>query len=121
MAYRRNAVHACDHGVLADTSEKASHQLIPRKEYDKKPWIDDEERHLQVFEAMHPVLDFTSFTFALVCGGIACRLGGFWFYVGSILGFILFRKAVIYFKTKFPSQPDRPKDVLSPGYNVNVE
>jgi len=113
-----SCIDACDHGVLADTSAKASPQLFPRMEYGKKPWINEDEKHLQVFEPINPIVDFVSFVFALICGGFTCKLGGFWFYVGSILGYILFRKAVIFIQLQFQSfssGKDKTKSSASSG------
>jgi hypothetical protein len=50
---------------------------------------------MQVFEPLGPIADFASLLVALVCGGIASRLGGFWFYPGAILSFILFREGCL--------------------------
>ena len=57
-------------------------------------------RHMQVFEPLGPVADFMSIIVALVCGGITSRFGGFWFYPGAIISFILFRECCLY-ATKF--------------------
>ena len=54
---------------------------------------------MQVFEPLGPVADFMSIIVALVCGGITSRFGGFWFYPGAILSFILFRECCLYVRT----------------------
>ena len=55
-------------------------------------------KHMQVFEPLGPVADFTSMIVALICGGITSRFGGFWFYPGAIISFIVFRECCIYMK-----------------------
>ncbi len=91
-----NCIDICDNSTLRDINTPAAPQLIPRKEYDKKPWLST-EKHLQNFEPINPILDFISIIFALIAGALASELGGFYFFVGAIAGYILFRKAVIYF------------------------
>ena len=51
---------------------------------------------MQVFEPLGPVADFMSIIVALVCGGITSRFGGFWFYPGAIISFIVFRECCLY-------------------------
>lgn len=92
-----NCLDACDDGVLEDTGKPAIPQVIPRKEYIKTPWL-SETKHLQIpEEKIGPVTDFFSFIFALFAGSLFSILGGFWFYVGAIFGFIGFRKAASLF------------------------
>lgn len=86
-----HCVDACQHQTLQDSRKKAFLQARPIREYEKTPWPNS-HRHLQVFEPLHPVVDFVSILFALICGSATSRLGGFWFYVGAIGGYIIFRK-----------------------------
>ena len=75
------------------------------KPYEKRPWQQEvvrkdglltNSRHMQVFEPLGPVADFTSMIVALICGGITSRFGGFWFYPGAIIAFIVFRECCLY-------------------------
>lgn len=92
-----NCLDACAHGVLEDTGIAATPQGIPRKEYENIPWL-SETRHLQITEGeIGPVADFFSLLFALFTGALLSKMGGYWFFVGAILGFILFRKAASFF------------------------
>jgi len=86
-----NCVDACQNQTLKDSGKKASLQAKLIREYEKTPWLNS-HKHLQVFEPLNPVIDFISILFALVCGSATSRLGGFWFYVGAIGGYIIFRK-----------------------------
>lgn len=61
-------------------------------------------RHMQVFEPLGPVADFTSMVLALICGGLTSRFGGFWFYPGAIISFIAFRNAVAMGVTGWPGE-----------------
>jgi polyferredoxin len=92
----QNCADACPHGVLKDSGGPAAPQASPRKEYEAAPWL-SEERHLQKTEAMGPVVDFLSILFALLCGAALSRLGGFHFFVGAVLGFIVFRQVALLF------------------------
>ena len=93
-------IDACDDNVLKDTSAPGVPQTDRLKPYEKRPWQQALVRkdglltnamHMQVFEPLGPVADFTSVIVALICGGITSRFGGFWFYPGAILSFIVFR------------------------------
>lgn len=95
-----NCIDACDHGVLKDTAAPAVPQLDRLKPYEKRPWQQEvvrkdgyltDAKHMQVYEPLGPVTDFLSIVAALVGGGITSQLGGFWFYPGAILSFIVFR------------------------------
>lgn len=95
-----NCIDACDDGVLIDTSKAAVAQNEVIKAYEVRPWQAERvtkegwttaPRHLQLFEGLGPTTDFISIIAGLVAGGIASRFGGFWFYVGAIIGFIGFR------------------------------
>jgi len=91
-------VDICEHGVLKDSREKAWVQIKPRKEYERRPWI-NEHRHLQIYQPLSPLVDGLSIVVAVIAGFIAAQFGGFWFYVGSILGFVISRKiALILFE-----------------------
>ena len=50
---------------------------------------------MQVYEPLGPVTDFLSILVALIGGAVTSKLGGFWFYPGAIVAFILFRQACI--------------------------
>ena len=91
-----NCIDSCKQMVLVDSSSKAVDQTIARKEYEKRPWL-TEDKHLQVYEPIDPVIDFIIMILTLVSGGLASRLGGFWFYVGAIIGYIILRKIAIFF------------------------
>jgi len=104
-------IDACDDNVLRDTALPAVPQTDRLKPYEKRPWQQEvvrkdgllsNSRHMQVFEPLGPIADFTSLIVALVCGGITSRLGGFWFYPGAILSFIVFRECCL-FVTKWVS------------------
>ena len=86
-----HCIDACPHSVLKDSRQKASSQTKPLKGYEKVPWLNP-NKHLQVVEPLNPVIDFISILFSIVCGSLTSRLGGFWFYVGAISGYIIFRK-----------------------------
>lgn len=97
-------IDACDDNVLKDTAGPGVPQINQLKPYEKRPWQQEllrkdglltNARHMQVFEPLGPVADFTSMIVALVCGGITSRLGGFWFYPGAIISFIVFRECCI--------------------------
>ena len=92
---------ACEHGVLKDTGSPAVPQTIPRTEYDKRPWTNEETKNLQIFEPVSPTHDFISMIFALGCGWVFSFLGGFYFYVGAILGFIVYRIGWKYVMSAF--------------------
>jgi len=98
-------IDACDDNVLRDTSLPAVPQTNQLKPYEKRPWQQEVVRkdgfltnatHMQVFEPLGPVADFSSIIVALICGGITSRFGGFWFYPGAIFGFIAFRECCLY-------------------------
>lgn len=84
-------IDACDHGVLADTGRTAVAQIAPRNEYIRKPWLDPETKSLQKTEGIGPIWDFSSIIVALGSGWAMSVFGGFYFYVGAIVGFISFR------------------------------
>lgn len=86
-------VDSCEYGVLKDTAAVAVNQVTPRSEYERKPW-QNEFRHVQTIEPIGPVPDFISFVLAVVCGAITSILGGFWFFVGAIVGFIVIRLTI---------------------------
>lgn len=88
-------VDTCEYGVLKDSSGPASPQKKPCLEYDRHPWH-NEFKHVQSIEPLGPVWDFISVVLALVCGAVASRMGGFWFFVGSIVGFLVIRLAIRY-------------------------
>lgn len=101
-------IDACDDQVLRDTAAPAVAQTDRLKPYEKRPWQQEvtrkdglltNARHMQLFEPLGPVADFTSLIVALVCGGITSRFGGFWFYPGAIFSFIIFRECCLYAKT----------------------
>lgn len=99
-----HCIDACDDGVLRDTAAPAVPQTDRLKPYEKRPWQQElvrkdglltNARHMQVFEPLGPVADFASILVALVGGGITSRFGGFWFYPGAILSFILVRECML--------------------------
>ncbi|HXN06177.1 MAG TPA: 4Fe-4S binding protein [Nitrospiria bacterium] len=98
-----NCIDACDHGVLADTRKPAFVQITPRKEYIKKPWL-NAERRLQVTEALSPAMDVISIIIGGMIGFMFARLGGFWYYVGAITGFVVFRKVSLMIKQKWEAR-----------------
>ena len=90
-------IDACEHGVLKDTGKPAVPQTVRRKEYEKKPWENywdgKKVNTLQILEPLGPVNDFASMIVALGGGWLFSQLGGFYFYVGSIIGFAGYRLA----------------------------
>lgn len=105
-------IDACDDNVLKDTAAPAVPQTNRLKPYEKRPWQQEllrkdglltNAKHMQVFEPLGPVADFISIIVALVCGGITSRFGGFWFYPGAILSFIIFRQCCVYVTKKLLS------------------
>lgn len=100
-------IDACDDHVLKDTAAPAVPQTDRLKPYEKRPWQQElvrkdglltNAKHMQVFEPLGPVADFMSIIVALVAGGITSRFGGFWFYPGAIIAFILFRDCMLRIK-----------------------
>ena len=98
-------IDACDDKVLKDTAGPGVPQTDRLKPYEKRPWQQElvrkdgfltNAKHMQVFEPLGPVADFMCIIVALICGGITSRFGGFWFYPGAILSFILFRECCLY-------------------------
>lgn len=89
-------VDTCEHGVLKDSSAPAVPQLKPRAEYVRRPW-NNEFRNMQIIEPIGPTLDLASIFLALICGIVASRLGGFWFFVGLIVGFLVIRFTLRFF------------------------
>ncbi len=99
-----HCIDACDDNVLKDTSALAVPQTDRLKPYEKRPWqqvltrkdgLRTNARHMQLFEPLGPVADFLSIIVALIGGGITSRFGGFWFYPGAILTFLLFREGAL--------------------------
>lgn len=86
-------VSNCENKVLKDTAATAVPQINPRVEYDRRPWH-NELKNVQSIESIGPVLDFVSIVLAMLCGMMASRLGGFWFFVGSIVGFLVIRLSI---------------------------
>jgi hypothetical protein len=91
-----NCIDSCKQRVLVDSSSKAVDQTIARKEYEKTPWL-TEDKHLQVYEPIGPVTDFIIMILTLISGSLAAMLGGFWFYVGAIVGYIILRSVAMWF------------------------
>lgn len=100
-------IDACDDHVLQDTAAPGVPQTDRLKPYEKRPWQQElvrkdglltNAKHMQLFEPLGPVTDFASMIVALICGGITSRFGGFWFYPGAILSFIVFRECCLYAK-----------------------
>lgn len=98
-------IDACDDHVLKDTAAPAVPQTDRLKPYEKRPWQLEvlrkdgyftDPKHMQVYEQIGPVADFLSILVALLGGGITSRFGGFWFYPGAIISFIVFRGLVMY-------------------------
>ncbi|MBM2832871.1 MAG: rane protein of unknown function, putative 4Fe-4S ferredoxin [Candidatus Brocadiaceae bacterium] len=87
-------VDACQNNTLKDSRKKAYQQSKLINAYEKVPWL-NVYKHMQVFEPLNPVIDFSSIIFAFVCGSATSRFGGFWFYVGAIGGYIVFRKLIV--------------------------
>jgi polyferredoxin len=114
-------IDACDDNVLKDTAAPAVPQTDRLKPYEKRPWQQElvrkdglltNARHMQVFEPLGPVADFMSIIVALICGGITSRFGGFWFYPGAIMAFILFRQCCLYAK-RWPAAKEKPAAVVT--------
>ncbi|MBW2244799.1 MAG: 4Fe-4S binding protein [Deltaproteobacteria bacterium] len=84
-------VDSCEHDVLMDSRQPAVAQITPRKEYGRRPWLNP-EKNVQVVEPLPLPVDLMSVLVGVICGGVASALGGFWFYVGAILGFVSFRQ-----------------------------
>jgi len=94
-----HCIDACSSQTLADSRQKAAPQTKPVHSYEKTPW-QNPYKHLQVIEPFHPVLDVILIIIAIVCGSITSRLGGFWFYVGTIGGYIIFRRLISWLLTE---------------------
>ncbi len=88
-------VDNCPERVLADSRQPAAPQVSPRREYERVPWLAP-GRTLQVIEPLPVWLDMMSIVFAVIAGSVASVLGGFWFYVGTLLGFVVFRRLALY-------------------------
>src|SRR5262249_31143368 len=56
-----------------------------------------------------PVADFSSLVVALVCGGITSRFGGFWFYPGAIISFIVFREICLRMRSWTQARAERKR------------
>ncbi len=102
-----HCIDACDDGVLKDTSAPAVPQTDRLKPYEKRPWQQEVVRkdglltnakHMQLYEPLGPVADFSSILVAMIGGGITSRFGGFWFYPGAIVSFIVFRQICLLAK-----------------------
>ncbi len=107
-----NCIDACDSDVLKDTSRPSIVQQEPIKGYEKRPWQKERNnkdgnitasRHVQLFEGLGPTADFMSIIVGLVGGGITSQFGGFWFYVGAILSFVVFRSMCFSVQAMFLS------------------
>lgn len=96
-------IDACDDNVLVDTMRGMGPQSRYFKAYEKTPWIKG-KRNQQVEDDFPVWMDVVSIAFAVFVGTIASNLGGFWFYVGSILSFILIRLNLKLFLPKNPTQ-----------------
>ncbi len=96
-----NCIDSCEFGVLKDIATKATPQHSQRKEYEKKPWTP--YRHLQVYEPLGPVTDFALLIVTLITGSIFSRLGGFYFFVGCIFGYIISRSISLFLLRCFRS------------------
>ena len=99
--------HACSY-FRRDLS--AVPQTDRLKPYEKRPWQQEvirkdglltNAKHMQLFEPLGPVADFMSIILALIGGGITSRFGGFWFYPGAIITFIVFRECALYVRKRF--------------------
>ncbi len=117
-------IDACDDNVLKDTSAPGVPQTARLKPYEKRPWQQEvarkdglltNARHMQVFEPLGPIADFTSIIVALVCGGITSRFGGFWFYPGAILSFILFRDVMLYIQKSMEARRQKASVAVPVG------
>jgi polyferredoxin len=117
-------IDACDDNVLKDTSAPGVPQTARLKPYEKRPWQQEvarkdglltNARHMQVFEPLGPIADFTSIIVALVCGGITSRFGGFWFYPGAILSFILFRDVMLYIQKSMEARRQKASVAIPVG------
>lgn len=60
------------------------------------------------FEPGDTATDFISIIFAIICGSVTSRLGDFWFYVGAVGGFIIFRKLASTIFLKVGNKNKRP-------------
>lgn len=121
-------IDACDDNVLKDTSAPGVPQTARLKPYEKRPWQQEvarkdglltNARHMQVFEPLGPIADFTSIIVALVCGGITSRFGGFWFYPGAILSFILFRDVMLYIQKSMETRRQKASVAVPVGSQLS--
>lgn len=121
-------IDACDDNVLKDTSAPGVPQTNRLKPYEKRPWQQEQARkdglltnarHMQVFEPLGPVADFTSIIVALVCGGITSRFGGFWFYPGAILSFILFRDVMLLIQKSMETRRQKASMAVPVGTQLS--
>jgi polyferredoxin len=121
-------IDACDDNVLKDTSAPGVPQTARLKPYEKRPWQQEvarkdglltNARHMQVFEPLGPIADFTSIIVALVCGGITSRFGGFWFYPGAILSFILFRDVMLYIQKSMEARRQKASVAVPVGSQLS--
>ncbi len=97
-------IDICKEGVLADTASPAVSQITPRREYERRPW-QNSQKHLQVIEPLSPTMDAISIIVGIVSGTVTSSLGGFWFYVGAIIGFIGFRKLTLFLLAREATKP----------------
>lgn len=123
-------IDACDDHVLRDTAAPAVQQTDRLKPYEKRPWQQEvtrkdglltNARHMQVFEPLGPVADFSSLVVALVCGGITSRFGGFWFYPGAIISFIAFREICLLMRTWTLAREERKRKEADELERVRIE
>lgn len=90
-------IDSCVTDVLADTRKQAVAQVTERKahkEYKLHPWQNG-QRHLQIFQPLPIWIDVLSIFVAFIAGTTSSMLGGFWFYVGAIFGFVFTRKVAL--------------------------
>lgn len=83
-------IDACDDNVLMDTYKGMGEQTRFFKAYEKTPWLKG-QRNQQIQDELPVWIDVGAIAFSVFIGTITSNLGGFWFYVGSIIAFVLFR------------------------------
>lgn len=101
-------VDICEDNVLANISGPAAPQNVPRKEYERRPWL-NEEKQVQVIEPLSKGADLGSVMAGVFCGAVASTLGGFWFYVGAIVGFVGFRRVAVWIGSRTPAAATAPR------------
>lgn len=87
-------VDICDNLVLKDSNLPSVLQITLLKGYKKRPWL-SENKHLQIIEPIATTTDFVTMILSLLTGAAFSSLGGFHFFVGAIIGYIIFRKVVL--------------------------